>query len=248
MGWTSADHRAEQRHQDRPTEGIHKFGHNSAVGTSEEDIWDGASDAGTRTMIAAGATGAAVTLKISSSDTNDAMDITVEGLGPLFVAQSKTVTLNGFVETAIDGTWSRVYRAYQATGTADIAGDVYIYEDDATTNGVPDTATKIRAKILQGENQTLMAAYTIPAGMKGYVSHIEFHASSAIALSARLLARKPGVNWRTQSKYGGLLSAPVSVRSAGGYYTAGTDLKIVALVASSTVAVSAAFDVQLSKA
>lgn len=131
-----------------------KFGRNESVGTSFENIND---QGGTYTY-----SSSAVTHYISSSSTSDTdQTIYVEGIDANGDIQSQTVALAGQTKTAISGTWLRVYRAYVQTGS-DLVGTVYIYEDDTVTSGVPQTATKQRAQIKIGNNQTQMAQFSTP--------------------------------------------------------------------------------------
>jgi len=51
-----------------------------------------------------------------------------------------------------------------------MAGDLYVYEDDTITAGIPDTATKVRGHIFNGNNQSLMSHFTIPHGKTGYIT------------------------------------------------------------------------------
>lgn len=139
---------------------VHKFGRNGDVDAAE-DVW---SYGGDYTYPSAAATN-----YISSSNAGDDQEITIEGLDANWDRQTATQALDGQNKTEISSglTWMRVFRAYN-TGTA-LAGDVYVYEDDTLTAGVPDTATKVKAKIDQAENQSMMALYTIPSGYDGFL-------------------------------------------------------------------------------
>ena len=54
-----------------------------------------------------------------------------------------------------------------------MAGTCYCFVNVATTGGVPNTLANIRAEINNGNNQTLMAIYTIPNGKTGYMDSFE---------------------------------------------------------------------------
>ena len=58
-----------------------------------------------------------------------------------------------------------------------MVGNCYVYENTTISGGVPTDTTKVRAMIQNGNNQTLMAVYTIPAGYTGYMR--DWYASSS---------------------------------------------------------------------
>lgn len=135
---------------------VNKFGHNPNVGATRETVWDAGGIYTYMTTVA--------TLYVSSSDAGDRHRVVVMGLDAGWNEQAVLVTLNGQnkVQIGTGETWIRVFRAYD-DNTTDIDGDVYIYEDDTLTGGVPDTASKIKIKITQGFNQTLMAVWSVPS-------------------------------------------------------------------------------------
>jgi hypothetical protein len=137
---------------------LHKFGKNEDVGTSIETIWE---QGGNETYVTTNAID-----KISSSSGSDTEVITIEGhtvsgtgTDAEFTFVVQTVTLVGQTETALTTPIARVSRAYNAGSTA-LVGDVYIYEDDTVTAGVPQTATKIHLKIPAGQNTSFKGATT----------------------------------------------------------------------------------------
>lgn len=134
---------------------LFKFGFNSAVGTSEETVWDGG---GIYSYPSS-----ATVMKVSSSDDTDTSTLTVDGLDENYDEASEQVTLTGQTAVTTTTTFIRVFRA---TVTAnEPSGDIYI-GDGTVTSGVPAT---VYAKILQGENQTLMALWTVPRGRTAYL-------------------------------------------------------------------------------
>ena len=96
-------------------------------------------------------------LNIVSSENDDAEKIIVIGLNENFEEKEEEITLTGTTPLALSGKWSRVFRAYN-NGVNDLVGDISI-------KGLVNTY----AKILAGNNQTLMALYTIPADCTGYL-------------------------------------------------------------------------------
>jgi len=135
---------------------LFKFGSNSVVGTSEETIWD-------QGGIYAYPASASV-MKVSSDDDGDTSTVVVSGLDQDYNEASETITLTG--QTAVNTTTSFI-RVFRARVTANApTGNIYI-GTGTVTSGVP--ANKY-AKITAGENQTLMAVWTVPAGYTAYIS------------------------------------------------------------------------------
>ena len=170
---------------------IHKFGSNPDVSntvssTSPETIWDGSDE---YTFPPDGGTG--IQIKSSQADTQE---FVVQGLDENFESQYWTGNLNGTNAVNIDGTWSRVFRAYN-NGTTDYGGTVDIHASgDAST---------VYAKSLAGNNQTLMAVYTVPATCTGYLLgyHMSAHnpgSASEIGYAAQIKTREYGKVFRVQ--------------------------------------------------
>lgn len=171
---------------------ILKFGSNPSVPndvslSSPETVWDGSTeyvfppDAGTG-------------IQVKSDDSGDAQEIVIQGLDENFNSASWTGDLNGLSEVNVDGTWSRVFRAFNNDNT-DFAGDINIHAsgDDSTSY----------AKILSGNNQTLMAVYTVPENTTGYLIQYEASAqntfsSSSIGYTLHLKTREYGKVFRVQ--------------------------------------------------
>lgn len=140
---------------DPRTIGIAKFGQNPDVDAAAiEDIW---SYGGTYTFLSV-----ATQLYASSSAAGDTTQtFEVLGLDGAGLEVIRTVTLNGRTQVALSDTLLAVIRAYNS-GSVAATGDVYIAEADDLTDGVPDTASKVKAKIDIAAQQTLMAITTIP--------------------------------------------------------------------------------------
>jgi hypothetical protein len=144
---------------------LFRFGTNAAVGTTQETIWD---QGGLYSYLSS-----AATLKVSSSNANDsssgtgARTILVEGLDSGYQEISEIVSLNGQTAVLTSKQYLRVFTLTVLTagsgGTA--AGDIYI-GDGALTLGVPAT---VYGKISVGENKSLMAIWTVPAGHTLYL-------------------------------------------------------------------------------
>ena len=136
---------------------INKFGFNAAVGSSFEPVWV-QSTAFTRPT-------SSVNYQISSSNNGDTQDIVIGYLDANGELAEKTVALTG--QTPFDlGLMTYAYRAFNDDTTA-LLGDVYIYEETAAPSGVPADITKIRAKIVIGDEQTFQTMMRVPSNMTG---------------------------------------------------------------------------------
>jgi hypothetical protein len=140
-----------------------KFGRNPDIDTgAAEDIWEGG---GLYTFDTT-----AQSLEIVSSDAADASagtgarTVTVIGLDANYASKTEVVTMDGTNAVALTGTWLRVHRCSVTTaGTGEVnAGTLTIRLAGAGAT---------RLVVGAGNGQTLMAVYTIPASMTGYLYH-----------------------------------------------------------------------------
>lgn len=171
---------------------IRKFGTNEDVSSSVSDaapetVWDGSSlyvfppDAGTG-------------VQISSSNNADTQQIIIQGLDENFLLKTWTGNLNGTGNVNLDGLWTRVFRGYNNDSTS-FAGTVNLHASG-------DIATSY-LKIINTDNQTLMAVYTVPANYTGYlvsynISAHNSQSSSDIGYTIKLKTREFGKVFRTQ--------------------------------------------------
>lgn len=214
---------------------VHKFGQGSIDSADPiQAIWQGEAPYPYMT--------AAAGLYISSDDAGDTEVITVIGLDADWNEQTVTVTLAGQTKTEIGSgvTWLRVYRAYNSNGT-DLVGNIYIYQDDTVTGGVPDNpATKLMAKIEPEDQQTQMALITVPAGKVGRVwsfggSILDAEGGPATVKAAdiKLRVREFGKVFRNQENLGLSLSGTNNDDLDGKPYwifPEKTDIEIAAVV------------------
>lgn len=209
-----------------------KFGFNAAVGTSEETVWD-------QGGIYAYPSSATV-MKVSSSDNGDTSTVEISGLDSDYNEITETVTITG--QTAVNTTNSFL-RVFRAKVTADEpSGDIYV-GTGTVTSGVP--ATKY-AKITAGENQTLMALWTVPAGYTAYLYQGTISSGTTAAnkfATTRLKVRPFGEVFQTKAivtlhnsfvdfDFG--VPVPITEKS---------DIEARALVSSGTDAISVTFSI-----
>jgi hypothetical protein len=179
---------------------IFKFGFNPDVDDSLETIW---AEGGLYSYLSA-----ATVLKISSSSTNDtsagtgARTVTLSGLDANYDEISETITLNG--QTAVNSTLSylRIYRMTVDTAGSGGENAGVIYAGTGTvTSGVP--ANKY-ATIAIGDNQTLMALWTVPRGYTAYLSQTDVTAATTQNnkyATVHFVARENGGVFQAKDKF-----------------------------------------------
>lgn len=165
---------------------LFKFGYNPAINNVEETIWD-------QGGIYAYPSSAVVMTATSASGATDAgVTILIQGLDANYLEISEEVTLDGSGTATTSQSFLRVFRAYVSGGTAP-AGNITITNSAVTY-----------ARITAGENQTLMAVYTVPAGRTLYVRQgTTTHGtgtSGGVFMTVRFILRAPGGVFRTAVK------------------------------------------------
>jgi hypothetical protein len=179
---------------------VRKFGTHDDVDsdTINEAIWSYADVAGDYVF----PDDVGETMYVSSSNDLDTMPITIQGLDENFKEKTQTITLQGQTRLTLDGTWSRINRAFN-DDTDDISGNVFVYTNGTNTDGTPDTASHVKAIIENGHNQTMQAIYTVPID---YLFHLSSYHLSCDAkapnttanLTLKLCVRRKGSVFRTQ--------------------------------------------------
>lgn len=155
---------------------IHKFGAAPKFDSGDGfvTVWDGANTDILNEMQYTYSESAIID-SISSS-AGDTVGIEINGLDANYDVVTQTITLTGTTRKDLDTDLIRIFRMINI-GPTDLAGTVYCFENTAAPGGVPTDSTKVRAVISIGNNQTLMALYTIPEGKTGYMR--EWYSSSA---------------------------------------------------------------------
>ena len=146
-----------------------KFGQNSAVGTTEEVIWDGG---GNYVFLSS-----AETMDIVSTDADDSLGGTgaqtmiIYGLNANWIETYQVIVLDGTTIVTTDTAFLRVFRAVILTsGTSSPIGNA----NEGTITVTSHTTTTLQAQIGVGNGQTLMCVYTVPAGKTAYITGISF--------------------------------------------------------------------------
>jgi len=149
---------------------VHKFGNAPDFDTADGDVtvWDGADDGTAWENMVYDYSITADIDSISSENNSDTQDLEIQGLDTNYNIVTQTITLTGQARKALNTSLIRVFRM-KNVGSSNTAGHVFCYVNGAITLGVPDDASTIRAIIQPGNNQTLMAVYTVPAGVTGYM-------------------------------------------------------------------------------
>jgi hypothetical protein len=162
-----------------------KYGYSPLIVNVNETIWDAGG------IYSYPSSALSMTVTSASGATDAGVQVTVIGLDANWEEVTQEVTLNGSGTATLSTSLIRVYRAY-VSGSSSPAGDITIANGGTTY-----------AQITAGENQTLMALYTVPAGKTFY-----FHRGTAnfgtdlsgAYLTIRFVQRLFGKVFRTAMK------------------------------------------------
>ncbi len=225
---------------------MHKFGRNpdidNAPGTFEA-IWNGGAD-----YTGFDATGAETVEVVSSSTDDDAAGtgartIVVQGLDGNYAKISETVILDGTTAVDTANTYIRLDRMRVATAGSGGA-------NVGTITASQKTSGTVFAAMPIGYNQTMIAAWTVPAGKTAYLA--SWFASLADKATAecniRLLWRPFGEVFQTKEEFA-LMGAGTSYVSRDykvpKVISAKADIKIMADSNAANTGVAAGFDLIL---
>ena len=172
---------------------VHKFGSHPNINQNASfenpyTIWDGS----TKYVFPLNEGEA---MEIVSDNTSDTQLMYIEGLDENFTKKIQEINLNGTTPVQLTGSWSRIHRSYN-NGSEDLSGDVSVRGQE-TGNTF--------AKILKGNNQTLMSVYTVPADFTGYllkysVTAQNIGSSSSIGFTVHMLIREHGKVFRVATR------------------------------------------------
>lgn len=182
---------------------IFKFGFNPDIDDSLETIW---AQGGLYSYLSS-----ATTLYISSSSTADdaagtgARTATVSGLDANWDEVSVTVDLDGQngVQLGSDSNWIRVFRITVDTAGSggQNAGVIYVGDEASPSSGVPSNKY---ATVAVGDNQTLMALWTVPRGYTAYLLQADVTAATTQSnkyATVHFVARESGGVFQVKDKF-----------------------------------------------
>jgi len=224
-----------------------KFGFNPLVVDSLETVW---AQGGLYTYLSS-----ASTLYISSSSTDDdvagtgARTATVSGLDANYNEVSVTVDLDGQtgVQLGDASNWIRVNRITVDTAGSggQNAGVLCVGTEATPSSGVP---TNKYATVAIGDNQTLMALWTVPAGYTAYL--YETHITVATEANNKygivtVLARPDGGVFNIKDKFTTVLDTVTQKYNFPLKFEEKTDIEVRAIGSSSNanIAISAGLDI-----
>jgi hypothetical protein len=165
---------------------IFKFGHNPQIQNTEETIWDAGG------IYAYPSSAVAMTVTSGAAATDNGVQINVAGLDASYNEVNETVTLAGSGTATTTQTFLRVNRCFVAGSTAPT--------DDVTISNGGTTY----AQIINGENQTLMSLWTVPAGYTAYLLALDataFTEQNNKVATLRYLTRELNGVFRVKNKF-----------------------------------------------
>lgn len=165
---------------------LFKYGYNPLIINVNETIWDGGG------IYSYPASALAMTVTSAGGATDEDVKVTVIGLDTDWKEVQQEVTLDGSGVATTTQTFRRVFRAY-VSGDQSPTGNITIANGGTTY-----------AQITNGENQTLMAVYTVPAGHTFYLTNgTATHGtgtSGGVFMTVRFMLREFGGVFRTATK------------------------------------------------
>ena len=218
---------------------VYKFGFNAAITTDEETVWDAG---GLYSYLSA-----ATAMSIVSTDANDslagsgAQKITLEGLDEDWMPQIVEVEMGGATPATTEETFIRVYRAYVTQ-----AGAGEVNAGDITISG----GGSVRAQLSEGQGQTLMAVYTVPAGYTGYITGWTFSSGATASnkyLDGRLIVRSNDGIIRTKARTTIANTTMIQDFDKATKVNEKDDVEVRAVTSSGTDAVSGTFTMLMSR-
>ena len=143
---------------------IDKFGFVPLVETGDtSDVWEFGGE------YTYDAFGTAPIAYVSSSSALDLQKTSVQGLDITGTLSEQEITLTGQTPVVLNPPLWRIFRMENNGNEGEeLNGIIYCHTDPAPTNGVPSDVA-VRAIMSPGNNQTLMALYTIPKGKIGFL-------------------------------------------------------------------------------
>lgn len=228
---------------------VDKFGVNPEITTSTdpEDIWEFGG------LYPYDEDKTAPIISISSSSALDTQPVIVQGLDINGYLVSQEIELTGQSLVSFETPLFRVFRMYN-DGNVPLEGTVYCYTGTSQTGGIPP-AEAVRAIIDNGNNQTLMALYTIPRGYVGFLFRgemgVELEGNTATLAEyahCHYESRRFGKVFRVKKAVTIIVGGSgqyQDVRSFPDVIPALTDIKLTAIEVTQTMGLWGTFDIML---
>jgi hypothetical protein len=177
---------------------VFKFGVNPIVQNVEETVWEGGG------LYVYPSSAVTMTVSSASGATDNGVIITISGLDSDYNEQSETVTLAGSGTAITTKSFLRVNRGFVAGSQAPV-GAITV------ANGGTTYA------YINGDNQTLMSIWTVPAGYEGFITQLDVTVLTEQNNkfgNIRLVTREQGGVFRTQETFSveqGPITLPYSI-------------------------------------
>lgn len=234
---------------------IDKFGESPSVSISQPGtIWD----LGTQYIYDSTEIGTApIAYLVSNSAADAGKIVSIQGLDADGCLVTQSATLNGTTNVTLTTPLWRVFRMFNESPAGnDLDGTVYCHTNPTPTAGEPGS-DNIRALIDDGNNQTLMAVYTVPRDYVGFLYRGEIGCGTEAGASsssefARVIYKSRLYNKNFRIKKRKLLSLNgqsgfQDVRSFPDVIPALTDIEIDVEEVSIEMRIDASFDILLIK-
>lgn len=222
---------------------INKFGRNPDIDTATvpEDIWNGGG------VYAGFPTGAPEEFQVFSSSASDTGTIVFTYLPSSASTEwlTATATLNGTtpVNTGITGYRMHTANYNSGSSTGFNVGEITIRHRTTTAN--------VFCVMPIGRSQTNVAAYTVPAGHRGYIKRffVRVYGTSTDRVSGGLWVRSPGSGPRLRRSFTAGSTDHFEEMPYGGLeFLAGSDIAVRIISASANnLEVTAGFDIEIVK-
>jgi len=197
---------------------LFKFGHNPEIQNISETIWDAGG------VYVYPSSAVAMTVTSGAGATDNGVAITVQGLDSNYKEVSEEVTLASTGTATTTQTFLRVYRAF-------VSGSQAVTANTTIANG-----GTTYAQINNGENQTLMALWTVPAGYTAYLLDTKITAfteqNNKIA-TINVIARRENGVFRTADKFDVFAAAVTQNYKCPIPFPEKTDIEVRAIATSS---------------
>jgi len=209
---------------------LFKFGFNSDIDNSIEDIWDAGG------VYAYQSSAVAMTATSDAGATDNGVEVTIQGLDASYNELSETITLASTGTATTTGTFLRTFRAL-VSGSQEPTDNINVTNSGTTY-----------ARITSGENQTLMALWTVPAGYTAYLLQTDvtaFTEQNNKFATVHIQTREQNKVFRTRDKFAIVEAAHNQEYQCPIPIPEKTDIRVRAIASSSNanLVVSAGLDI-----